>query len=162
MYPVCKAMVAADQQHQLLSVPTFGFFLNYFKGLRHEDYLSNIPLKVLWCFLLSLRYTSEGPGLMTASELALEKLWGMSSDVQSIFMALITELGGETSKQVGACISGSRIVSNTSLLPSFLPSDFRYSIVLQSPSSRWFLATAKEKPLVLPQIVCNTNFYYRF
>ena len=95
----------------------FRFFLNYFKGLRHEDYLSNVPLKVLWCFLLSLRYTSEGPGLMKASELALEKLWGMSSDVQSIFMPLITKLGGETSTPVDACISGSSLVSHTSLLP---------------------------------------------
>ena len=42
---------------------------------------------------------------MKASKLALEKLWGMSCDVQSIFMALITELGGETLTQIDACIS---------------------------------------------------------
>jgi len=117
MYTAGKARLASDQQHQLLRIPVFIFFLNYFKGLRHEDYLSNIPLKVLWCFLLSLRYTSEGPGLMKASELALEKLWGMSSDVQSIFMPLITKLGGETSTPVDVCISGSSFVSHTSLLP---------------------------------------------
>lgn len=117
MYTVCKARLASGQQHQLLSILMFRFFLNYIKGLRHEDYLSNIPFKVLWCFLLSLRYTSEGPGLMKASELALEKLWGMSSDVQSIFMPLITKLGGETSTPVDTCISGSSLVSHTSLLP---------------------------------------------
>jgi len=143
MYTACKARLASGQQHQLLSIPVFRFFLNYFKGLRHEDYLSNIPLKVLWCFLLSLRYTSEGPGLMKASELALEKLRGMSSDVQSIFMPLITKLGGETSTPVDACISGPSLVSHTSLLPLF-PSHFRYSTVLQSSSSRCFLSTATE------------------
>lgn len=161
MYTVCKARLASGQQHQLLSIPMFRFFLNYLKGLRHEDYLSNIPLKVLWCFLLSLRYTSEGPGLMKASELALEKLWGMSSDVQSIFMPLITKLGGETSTTVDVCISGSSLVSHTSLLPLstvWLP-------LLHGSSESFFkmisLNCYRNAP-PSPQILCNQNFYCLF
>jgi hypothetical protein len=119
--------------------------LKYFQGPRHEEYLSNMPLKVLWCFLLSLRYTSKGPGLMKASELALEKLWGMSSDVQSIFMALITKLGGETLTQVDACISGFSLVPPHTLLLSL---SFLWLRLLYGSSEslflKWFLSTAKE------------------
>lgn len=60
-------------------------------------------------FLVVCSIHKQGAGL-NESELALEKLWGMSCDMQSIFMTLITELGGETSSQVYACMSGSSSV----------------------------------------------------
>jgi hypothetical protein len=56
-------------------------------------------------FLVVCSIHKQGAGL-NESELALEKLWGMSRDVQSIFVTLITKLGGETSSQVDTRRSG--------------------------------------------------------
>lgn len=62
-------------------------------------------------FLVVCSIHKQGAGL-NESELALEKLWAMSRDMQSIFMTLITELGGETSSQVYARMSGSSGVAH--------------------------------------------------
>jgi len=66
-------------------------------------------------FLVVCSIHKQGAGL-NESERALEKLWGMSSDMQSIFMTLITKLGGETSTQVLACMSGSSSISQNLVL----------------------------------------------
>lgn len=68
-------------------------------------------------FLVVCSIHKQGAGL-NESERALEKLWGMSSDGQSILMTLITKLGGETSTQVDACMSGSSRLKKICLWPS--------------------------------------------